>query len=96
MRLWILAGPRRTERIGKRRRKSHSPNFAGVGGIGLVIGIAGFVLLVLYTGMIALLISAHDRFCDVVAIMDRRNELLEMMHGDGSGKSSAKIQTVAD
>src|SRR6185312_4739958 len=61
-----------------------APGFASIGGMGLLIAIAAFVLLVLYTGMVALLISAHDRVCDIAAIMERRNELLETNIQTGS------------
>lgn len=39
-------------------------------------GIVLFVVLVLYVGMVALLISGHDRLCDIVALMSERNDLL--------------------
>lgn len=69
-------------------------NFAGLGGVGLLVAIAAFVLLVLYTGMVALLISVHDRFCDIVAIMSRRNELIEMTHGNHSNVGGPGIRSV--
>lgn len=39
-------------------------------------GVAVFVVLVLYIGMVALLISGHDRLCELTALMDERNELI--------------------
>lgn len=69
-------------------------NFAGLGGAGILLAIAGFVLLVLFTGMVALLISVHDRFCDIVAIMKRRNELLEGPPSRVSATSRGDVPTV--
>ena len=46
------------------------------GGIGIVLSVFGFVSLVLVTGVVAMLISAHDRLCDLVAVMEERNEIL--------------------
>ena len=73
-----------------------TPNFAGVGGIGLLVGFAAFVLLVLYTGMVALLISAHDRLCDIVGIMARRNELLETSRDSGAAARHGETRRLAD
>lgn len=42
----------------------------------VVGGLAAFVVLVLYIGMVALLISGHDRLCDIARILDERNDLL--------------------
>ena len=48
--------------------------FAILGGFGIYIAIAGFVTLVLFTGMIALFISAHDRLTDIARLMRERND----------------------
>jgi hypothetical protein len=42
----------------------------------ILIGVAVFVVLVLYVGIVALLISGHDRLCEITALMSERNELL--------------------
>lgn len=47
------------------------------GGVGIFFAVVGFISLVLVTGVVAMLISAHDRLCDVVAIMEERNDILK-------------------
>jgi len=49
---------------------------AALSGMSIVIGIAAFVVLVLYVGIVALLISGHDRLCEIARILDERNDLL--------------------
>lgn len=49
--------------------------WAGLGVVGVGLAIAGFVLLVLITGTTALLISAHDRLCEISASIAERNQL---------------------
>lgn len=50
--------------------------WAVLGAAGAYFAVASFVLLVLFTGMIALMISAHDRLTDIALFMAERNELL--------------------
>jgi len=49
---------------------------AGLSSFAIFGGIAAFIVLVLYIGIVALLISGHDRLCDIAKILDERNELL--------------------
>lgn len=44
------------------------------------VGIAAFIVLVLYIGIVALLISGHDRLCEITRILDERNDLLRSGH----------------
>jgi hypothetical protein len=44
------------------------------GGLGIFVAILAFVVLVLYTGLIALLISGHDRLGEIADLMRERNE----------------------
>jgi hypothetical protein len=46
------------------------------GGMTILISIAAFIVLVLYVGMVALLISGHDRLCELTSLVDERNQLL--------------------
>lgn len=50
--------------------------WAVLGAAGTYFAVASFVILVLFTGMIALMISAHDRLNDIALLMAERNELL--------------------
>lgn len=56
--------------------------FGNIGGalslVSILTGVAIFVVLVLYVGMVALLISGHDRVCEIARLMDERNELLRL------------------
>jgi len=49
---------------------------APLGGLGVFVAIVAFVALVLYVGMVALLISGHDRLSEIAELMRERNELL--------------------
>ena len=59
------------------------PVFALLGGAGIYIALAAFIALVLYSGMVALLISGHDRLCEISLILRERNELLRLGHEQG-------------
>ena len=52
--------------------------YAGFGVIGIYGAVAGFVMLLLMTGIAALLISAHDRISDMASLMRERNEILRL------------------
>lgn len=56
--------------------------WAVLGAIGVYAAVVGFVMLVLFTGMVALLISAHDRLNEMVALMAERNELVRGGYSD--------------
>lgn len=47
---------------------------AAFGAGGIFLAILGFVVLVLYTGLIALLISGHDRLGEIADLMRERND----------------------
>ncbi|MES2119469.1 MAG: hypothetical protein V4513_02710 [Pseudomonadota bacterium] len=47
----------------------------------ILIAIGVFVLLVLYVGMVAMLISGHDRLCEMTALMAERNDILRVDPG---------------
>ena len=47
---------------------------AALGGLGIYVAIAGFIALVLYVGLIALLISGHDRLSEIADLMRERND----------------------
>lgn len=49
---------------------------ATIGLMTVLLGVAAFILLVLYIGVVALLISGHDRLCEITRILDERNDLL--------------------
>ncbi|HVM21938.1 MAG TPA: hypothetical protein VM308_01365 [Sphingomicrobium sp.] len=46
------------------------------GGLGVYAAVVGFIVLVLYVGVVALLISGHDRLSEIAALLAERNELL--------------------
>ena len=52
------------------------------GGLGVYGAIAGFILLVLYVGIVALLISGHDRLSEIAVLLAERNDLLRNGHSD--------------
>lgn len=50
--------------------------YAMFGAIGIFGAIVAFILLLLMTGISALLISAHDRLSDMSSLMRERNDIL--------------------
>ncbi len=50
--------------------------YAGFGVLGIYGAVAGFLTLLLLTGIAALLISAHDRLSDMTVLMSERNDIL--------------------
>lgn len=48
----------------------------------VIVGVGIFVVLVLYVGIVALLISGHDRLCEITRILDERNDLLRSGHSE--------------
>ena len=49
----------------------------------ILISVGAFVALVLYAGVVALLISGHDRLCEIAALLGERNDLIRR---DGEGR----------
>lgn len=45
------------------------------GGIGIFWALIAFTTLVLFTGVAAILVSAHDRLCEMVEALQERNAL---------------------
>jgi hypothetical protein len=52
-----------------------------LGGVGLLAAIIGFIVLVLYTGLVALLISGHDRMAEIASLLRERNDMLYLERG---------------
>lgn len=50
--------------------------WAILGVLGSYFAIVGFIMLVMFTGMIALLISAHDRLSQIAVLMAERNDVI--------------------
>ena len=46
-----------------------------LGSIGVFWALVAFTALVLFTGIAAILVSAHDRLCEVVEALEERNAI---------------------
>lgn len=58
--------------------------WAILGAAGVYAAVVSFIMLVLFTGMIALLISAHDRLHDISTLLAERNEMMRGNYPDMS------------
>lgn len=57
-----------------------------LGSLGVYGSVAAFVFVVLYIGIVALLISGHDRLSEIAGLLAERNELLRNGHSDSGAQ----------